>query len=77
MSIKDLLVQIGAEIARLKEARALLAVGAGSEIRGGRPKKSPVATVPTKPAKKKRNLSPEGRARISAAVKRRWAALKG
>jgi hypothetical protein len=29
-----------------------------------------------KPAKKKRNLFPEGRARIAEAVKRRWAKQK-
>jgi len=74
MAIKELLAQIDAEIARLKQARSVLADGGEPEIRRGRPKKTsePAATV--KPAKKKRNLTPEGRARIAAAVKRRWAA---
>jgi hypothetical protein len=36
-----------------------------------------VAAKPAKAAKKaKRNLSPEGRARIAAAARARWAALK-
>ncbi len=76
MAIKELLAQIDAEIARLKEARWLLADGGEPEIRQGRPKKTsePAATV--KPAKKRRNLTPEGRARIAAAVKRRWAVQK-
>jgi hypothetical protein len=43
----------------------------------GRPKKVAAAVVPAaKPAKKKRNLSPEGRKRIAVAVKRRWEAQK-
>jgi len=76
MAIKDLLAEIDAEIARLEQARSLLAANGEPEIRRGRPKKtSEAATV--KPTKKKRNLTPEGRARIAAAVKRRWAAQKG
>jgi hypothetical protein len=35
-----------------------------------------VAPAATKPAKKKRNLSPEARKRIVEAVKKRWAAKK-
>jgi len=70
----EILALIDAEIASLQQARALIA-GAASTIvkRGpGRPPKTAVAPV----AKKKRNLSPEGRARIAAAVKARWAAQK-
>jgi len=64
---------IDAEIARLQRARTLIA---GTGKRGpGRPPKSVEALVAAKP-KKKRNLSPEGRARIAAAVKARWAAQK-
>ena len=40
------------------------------------PKKAAVAAPAAKPAKKKRNLSPEGRKRIAEAVKRRWEAQK-
>jgi hypothetical protein len=62
---------IDTEIATLKHARALIA-GAGkrSHRLPGRPK-SAVA-----PQKQKRKMSPEGRARIVAAVKARWAAKR-
>jgi hypothetical protein len=76
MAIKDLLAEIDAEIARLEQARSLLASNGESEIRRGRPKKTSEAAATVKPTKKKRNLTPEGRARIAAAVKRRWAAQK-
>ena len=69
MSDNDLLSLIDAEIAQLQHARALIA---GTGKRGpGRPK---AATAPV--AKKKRKLSPEGRARLIAAVKARWASQK-
>ena len=77
MAIKDLLAQIDAEIARLEQARSLLAANGEPEIRRGRPKKTSEVAATVKPVKKKRNLTPEGRARIAAAVKRRWAAQKG
>lgn len=74
MGTNDIIAQIDAEIAQLQSARALLA---GSGARGpGRPKKVAGLASAAKPAKKKRNLSPEGRARIAEAVKRRWAAQK-
>jgi hypothetical protein len=74
----DILSLIDAELAQLHRARALLATG-GEGIpslvrRGpGRPRKNTTATP--KPVKK-RKMSPEGRARIVAAVKARWAAQK-
>jgi len=78
MALKDLVSQIDAEIARLQQARSLLAASEVSValpiVRRGRPKKNVETPVAFKPAKKKRNLSPEGRARIAEAVKRRWAA---
>jgi hypothetical protein len=79
MALIDLLEMIDGEIAKLQAARALL-VSSGSSTsvperrKPGRPAKSEKAMpMPAKP-KKKRNLTPEGRARIVAAVKRRWAA---
>jgi len=67
---------IDAEIARLKEVRALIAANRKGP---GRPP-SYAATAPAKqakpPKKAKRKMSPEGRARIVAAVKARWAAQK-
>ena len=77
MAIKDLLAQIDAEIARLEQARSILTTGSEPQIRRGRPKKTSNIPAIFKLAKKKRNLTPEGRARIAAAVKRRWAAQKG
>ena len=79
MALKDILAQIDAEIDRLHQAKSLLALTdtpVASVIRRGRPKKDASSPVPTKSSKKKRNLSPEGRARIAEADKRRWAAQK-
>jgi len=81
MALKDILSLIDAEIDRLQQAKKLLApestsIAPATLPARGRPKKSVEATPPAVPAKKKRNLSPEGRARIAEAVKRRWAAQK-
>jgi len=72
MSANDILSLIDAEIATLQKARALIA--ATGKGRPGRPKSTAVSTV--KPRKKKRYLSPEGRARIAAAQKARWVKAK-
>jgi fructoselysine-6-P-deglycase FrlB-like protein len=62
MNTADLLSAIDSEIARLQEARALLA-GTGSSIaKRGRPAKY--------------TMSAEGRARIAAAQRARWAKQK-
>jgi hypothetical protein len=76
MKTTEILTHIDAEIVTLKQARALLAgtESAPAKLKPGRPKGS-TAPAPTI-KKKKRNLSPEGRARIAEAVKRRWAAQK-
>ena len=72
MSATDILTLIDAEIAELQQARALIA---GAAKRGpGRPPKS--VAVPKDKPKQKRKMSPEGRARIAAAVKARWAKAK-
>jgi hypothetical protein len=68
MSIAELLIQIDAEIAQLQQARAVL-TGAQTKRRPGRP-------VGSGKRKKKRTMSPEGRARIAAAQKARWAQAK-
>lgn len=63
MNVNEILANIDDEISRLRQARALL-VGQGySGSRAGRPKK-------------KRHMSAEGRARIAAAQRRRWAKQK-
>jgi hypothetical protein len=69
-----ILAVIDAEIAQLQHARALIAGSAAPKKKPGRPKKSVSAPVSKK--KKKRKLSAEGRGRIVAALKARWAAKK-
>lgn len=70
MEVKRIIADLDKEIALLKEARALLA-GEGSR----KPKR--VAAKPAAPAASKtRRLTPEGRKRISEALRRRWAARR-
>jgi hypothetical protein len=80
MALKDIVAQIDEEVARLQQARSLLAASgiavALPAVRRGRPKMHGGTPTLLKPAKKKRNLFPEGRARIAEAVKRRWAKQK-
>lgn len=71
MGVSDILAQIDREIAQLQHARALL-TGKSTPA----PKKTAATPAARKPAKKKRNLTPEGRKRIAEAVKRRWAEQK-
>lgn len=61
MNIQNLLSSIDAEIARLKQARALLASIGGNA---------------SKTAKPKRRLSLAARKRIAAAQRKRWAAVR-
>ena len=70
MGVSDILAQIDREIVQLQRARALLGGGVAAL------KKAVAAPVAKKSAKKKRNLTPEGRKRIADAVKRRWAEQK-
>jgi hypothetical protein len=69
VEVKGIVAELEKQIARLKEARALLAGDGPVGKRRGRP--------PGKSSGKrrggKRNLTPEGRKRISEALKRRWA----
>jgi hypothetical protein len=71
MDTTEIIQTIDAEIARLEKARALLSGHTPSPKRG-RP-------VSSKPAGKpqRRKMSAEGRARIAAAQKARWAKTKG
>jgi hypothetical protein len=77
MHTEEIIEQIDAEIAKLQQAKGLL-LGADSPIKrgAGRPnKKATVATIlAVKPTK--HGLSPEGRARIAAAAKARWAKVR-
>lgn len=81
MEVSRIIAEIDAQIAKLQQARELLA-GASAPIRGkrGRPKgstKAAIAASAAKPAvKRTRKLSPEGRKRIAEAMKKRWAERK-
>lgn len=78
MEINRILAEIDAQIAKLQQARALLAgtnatsVAAVTKKAVGRPRKNTLAPAPAK-ASKKRVLSPEARKRIADAQKKRWA----
>jgi hypothetical protein len=74
MAIDSILVQIDAEIARLKQVRSLLA-GSGVAAASALERKTKKA-APVKAAKKSRVLSPEARKRIADAQRKRWAAQK-
>jgi hypothetical protein len=85
MAFSEILACIDSDIAQLQQVRAILIGGSAPTAKKavGRPKKvaavtkkATVASVLAKPAKKKRNLSPEGRKRIAEAVKKRWAKQK-
>jgi hypothetical protein len=78
MGVSQILAELDREIAQLMKARALLTGDAAPKKSPGRPKKVATAVAPPakKAAKKKRNLTPEGRKRIADAVKKRWAAQK-
>ena len=73
MGLTGILAEIDQEIAKLKQAKALLSDETVAKRGPGRPK---ATTAEAKPTKKKRNLSPEGRKRIAEAVRRRWAAQR-
>lgn len=73
MTIDSILTEIDAEIARLTQARNLLATaGAG----GSRSAVSGRAAKTAAKTRKRRVLSPEARKRIADAQRRRWAAQK-
>jgi hypothetical protein len=79
MDVSKILAEIDAKIASLQQARAAivsLEEGSGEiKRKRGRPKGSGTKKA-VKAAKKKRNLTPEGRKRIAEAMKRRWAAQR-
>jgi hypothetical protein len=68
-SAADLAKQIGAAV---RQALSAEVAGAPAPRGPGRPPKSASAPAP----KKKRNISPQGRARMQAALKKRWAAYR-
>jgi hypothetical protein len=76
----NILDLIDEELARLQQVRGILSqnTGAASYTAPAKRGRKPATVVKAMPAKapKKRKLTPEGRARIAEAVKRRWAAAK-
>jgi hypothetical protein len=66
VDIQTIIGQIDAEIAKLQKVRSVLAGGTGPVKEAKAPKK----------LGKRRGLSAEGRAKIAAAQKARWAKLK-
>ncbi len=77
MEVTRILAEIDSQIAKLQQARQLLA---GTEVvrkspGRGRPKgsKNAVKAAPEAAAPRKRKLSAEGRKRIAEAMKKRWA----
>jgi hypothetical protein len=75
VEVKEILAELDQEIARLQQARTLLAGGTVRKPRGPNKKSATVAIVAAS-APKKRKLTPEGRKRIAEAMKRRWAERK-
>jgi hypothetical protein len=72
MAIENILAQIDSEIARLQQARTLLA-SIGTTAKVGSSAKN--ATAKSKP-RKKRVLSADARKRIADAQRKRWAAQR-
>jgi hypothetical protein len=73
MNTEEIIKEIDGEISKLQQARVLL-LGADSPVKPspGRPKKATVARIlAVKPAK--RVMSEEGKAKIRAGLKARWA----
>jgi hypothetical protein len=73
MAIENILAQIDSEIARLKQARALLASTGTASTKSVR--KAGKAAAKGKP-RKKRVLSADARKRIGDAQRKRWAAVR-
>jgi hypothetical protein len=77
MEVSRIIAELDAQIAKLQQARALLAGTSAPVTRAGRgrPKgsKNAAAVTAAVAPSKKRKLSPEGRKRIADAMKKRWA----
>ena len=69
MTREDIIAAIDEEISRLEKVKELLQSSTSGRLGGAIARKAAKGTV-------KRNLSPEARARIAAAQKRRWAKQK-
>jgi hypothetical protein len=73
--LENVISQIDEQIARLQQARALLAGGDTAPARGGRPAGTAnVAKATTH--QKRRKMTAAGRKAIGEAQRKRWAAIK-
>lgn len=73
VSMNDQILRyLDAEIARLQQARRILAGSQAEEADSG----APMQSKPRGAKRARRKLSPEARKRISDAQKKRWAAVK-
>jgi hypothetical protein len=75
LQVQQILQELDREIARLQQARALLA-GEQERPRRGRPKGSGQAAKATNGRRGARRMTPEGRQRIAEAMRKRWAERK-
>jgi hypothetical protein len=76
MQTTEIIAQLDAEISRLQQVKVLLN-GTTTKRSPGRPAASVTAAAPvTTAAPKKRILSPEARAKMAAAQKKRWAKVR-
>ena len=76
---KSILFEIDAEIALLRQAKALLSSAGTTAIKRkpGRPSKTAAIVVPVaQKAKKRKKMSAEGRERVRQAQIKRWAAVR-
>lgn len=77
MDVQSIIDQLTAERTRIDEAiRALSGFATTTTTAKGKRGRPKGSTNTAKPAKKKRTMTAEGRARIAAAQKARWAAAK-
>jgi hypothetical protein len=75
VEVKEILAELDQEIARLQQARTLLAGGTIGKTKGPAKSTGLVAAVAAS-SPKTRKLTPEGRKRIAEAMKKRWAERK-
>jgi hypothetical protein len=76
LQVQEIIAEIDQEIARLQQARTLLA---GDQPRRGRPRGSrnnTKASAKSAPARPARKMTAEGRKRIAEAMRKRWAERK-
>jgi hypothetical protein len=72
MNTSSIIAALDEEIARLQNARSLIAGSASPKRRGRPPQSKPAGTA----ASKRRTLSPEARKKIAEAQRKRWAKQK-